>query len=65
MAGQTAIVTGAGSGIGRATARYSPRGGARVVGTGPQPQPLRETVAIHDRLRAIPEWPGCSGAFLK
>jgi hypothetical protein len=36
-----------------------------VVATALQPEPLREPVATRDRLRAIPEWPGCSGAFLK
>ncbi|GAA3851337.1 SDR family oxidoreductase [Saccharothrix violaceirubra] len=39
------IVTGAGSGIGRATARRLAKGGARVVAVGRRPEPLAETAA--------------------
>ena len=45
MAGKTAIVTGAATGIGRATAQLLARRGARVVAAGLQPERLRETVA--------------------
>jgi 3-oxoacyl-[acyl-carrier protein] reductase len=44
VAGKTAIVTGAASGIGRATALLLAERGARVVAAGLQPEALRETV---------------------
>jgi 3-oxoacyl-[acyl-carrier protein] reductase len=44
VAGKTAIVTGAGTGIGRATAQLLAGRGARVVAAGLQPERLRETV---------------------
>jgi 3-oxoacyl-[acyl-carrier protein] reductase len=44
LAGKTAIVTGAGTGIGRATAQLLAQRGARVVAVGLQPERLRETV---------------------
>jgi 3-oxoacyl-[acyl-carrier protein] reductase len=44
VAGKTAIVTGAGTGIGRATAHLLAERGARVVAAGLQPDRLRETV---------------------
>ena len=45
VAGKTAIVTGAGTGIGRATAQLLAERGARVVAAGLQPDRLNETVA--------------------
>jgi 3-oxoacyl-[acyl-carrier protein] reductase len=44
VAGKTAIVTGAGTGIGRATAQLLAQRGARVVAAGLQPDRLHETV---------------------
>src|ERR1700749_3042538 len=44
VAGKTAIVTGAATGIGAATAKLLAERGARVLATGLQPQALRETV---------------------
>jgi 3-oxoacyl-[acyl-carrier protein] reductase len=45
VAGKTAIVTGAATGIGAATARLLAVRGARVLAVGLQPDALRETVA--------------------
>jgi 3-oxoacyl-[acyl-carrier protein] reductase len=45
VAGRTAIVTGAGTGIGRATAQLLAERGAKVVAAGLQPDKLDETVA--------------------
>jgi 3-oxoacyl-[acyl-carrier protein] reductase len=45
VAGQTAIVTGAATGIGRATAQLLAARGARVVAAGLQPERLQETVS--------------------
>jgi 3-oxoacyl-[acyl-carrier protein] reductase len=45
VAGKTAIVTGAATGIGAATARLLAARGARVLAAGLQPEALRETVA--------------------
>ena len=49
VAGKTAVVTGAASGIGRATARLLAERGARVVATGLQPEQLR---AVADEIVA-------------
>jgi 3-oxoacyl-[acyl-carrier protein] reductase len=45
VAGKTAIVTGAATGIGAATARLLAERGARVLAVGLQPDALRDTVA--------------------
>ena len=45
VTGKTAVVTGAATGIGRATAELLAARGARVVAAGLQPELLRETVA--------------------
>ena len=45
MAGKTAIVTGAATGIGAATAALLAARGARVLAAGLQPEALRESVA--------------------
>src|SRR3954452_24596242 len=44
--GQVAVVTGGGSGMGRAMARESARLGAAVVVAGRRPEPLQETVGM-------------------
>ncbi|MFH9083284.1 SDR family NAD(P)-dependent oxidoreductase [Streptomyces sp. NPDC017673] len=46
FSGRTALVTGAGSGIGRGVALALAREGARVVVAGRRPDPLHETVAL-------------------
>ncbi|MDG6106232.1 SDR family oxidoreductase [Dactylosporangium aurantiacum] len=47
-------VTGAGSGIGRATARAFADDGAHVVAIGRRSEPLRETAAGHCRITPLP-----------
>ena len=49
LAGQVVWVTGAGTGIGRATALAFAQGGARVVLTGRRPDMLAETAALIER----------------
>ncbi|AYG85082.1 Aklaviketone reductase DauE [Streptomyces hundungensis] len=46
-------VTGAGTGIGRATARVFAAEGAHVVAIGRRPEPLKETAAGHDRIMPL------------
>jgi NAD(P)-dependent dehydrogenase (short-subunit alcohol dehydrogenase family) len=46
-------VTGAGTGIGRATARAFAAEGAHVVAIGRRADPLKETVARHDRITPL------------
>ncbi|WP_329239878.1 SDR family oxidoreductase [Streptomyces canus] len=48
FSGQVAIVTGAGSGIGRATAVAFARAGAHVLGVGRREGPLKETASAHE-----------------
>lgn len=47
------VVTGAGTGIGRATARMFAAEGARVVVVGRRPEPLAETAEGHDRIHPL------------
>ena len=48
------VVTGAGTGIGRATARTFAGEGAHVLAVGRRPGPLRETADGDDRVRPLP-----------
>ena len=48
LKGRTALVTGAGNGLGRAIARSLTAAGARVVLTGRHAEPLRETASLVD-----------------
>lgn len=53
FSGQVVIVTGGGSGIGRATALAFARRGASVLITGRRPEPLRETASSGANIKAI------------
>lgn len=54
VGGKTVIVTGAGSGIGRAIARAFLQQGARVVVTGRREAPLHETVSVGGESLVVP-----------
>ncbi|MEU8343513.1 SDR family oxidoreductase [Spirillospora sp. NPDC048832] len=51
---RVAVVTGAGTGIGRATARMFAAEGTRVVVVGRRAEPLAETAAGHDLIHPLP-----------
>ncbi|MCF3961645.1 SDR family NAD(P)-dependent oxidoreductase [Streptomyces fuscigenes] len=53
LAGQVAIVTGAGSGIGRATALAFAGAGAHVLGVGRREEPLKETAAAGENIEVL------------
>ena len=55
LAGQVAVVSGGGSGIGRATALELAACGAHVVVCGRRPEPLAETAALADGGRCTAE----------
>ncbi|MFE2140789.1 SDR family NAD(P)-dependent oxidoreductase [Streptomyces sp. NPDC059456] len=52
--GRVVAVTGAGSGIGRATAHAFAAEGAHVIAVGRRSDPLGETAAGHDRITPLP-----------
>ncbi|MFJ2950768.1 SDR family NAD(P)-dependent oxidoreductase [Streptomyces sp. NPDC087226] len=54
FSGQVVIVTGAGTGIGRATAIAFAEAGARVLGVGRREEPLKETAAAHGHIDVLP-----------
>jgi len=53
FAGHVAIVTGAGSGIGRATAAAFAEAGAHVLGVGRREEPLKETAALNSNIDVL------------
>ncbi|ASO19360.1 NAD(P)-dependent dehydrogenase (short-subunit alcohol dehydrogenase family) [Actinoalloteichus hoggarensis] len=53
FAGQSVIVTGAGSGIGRSAARAFAMRGARVLAVGRRPEPLAETADGHPTIHPL------------
>ena len=53
LAGKVVIVTGAGSGIGRASARAFSSAGAHVLGVGRRPNALEETAAGHPGIATL------------
>ncbi|MEU7727393.1 SDR family oxidoreductase [Streptomyces sp. NPDC040724] len=54
QSGRVVLVTGAGTGIGRATARAFAAAGDRVVAVGRRAEPLAETAAGYDRVTPLP-----------
>lgn len=50
LEGKVAILTGSGSGLGRATALIMARGGADIVAVGRRPDPLQKTVEMVEEL---------------
>ncbi|MGW3248767.1 SDR family NAD(P)-dependent oxidoreductase [Streptomyces sp. NPDC001070] len=54
FSGSVAIVTGAGSGIGRATAIALAESGAQVLGVGRREEALKETARAHSRIAILP-----------
>jgi citronellol/citronellal dehydrogenase len=55
LEGQVCVVSGAGTGLGKATALELARLGATVVGCGRRPEPLEETAAEIERLGGVAE----------
>ncbi|KOG75886.1 MULTISPECIES: SDR family NAD(P)-dependent oxidoreductase [Streptomyces] len=53
FSGHVAIVTGAGSGIGRATAIAFAEAGAHVLGVGRREEPLKEMAGAHDNIEFL------------
>ncbi|MEV6923881.1 SDR family oxidoreductase [Dactylosporangium sp. NPDC051485] len=53
QAGRVVVITGAGTGIGRATARAFAAEGAHVLAVGRRVEPLNETAAGHDRITPL------------
>ncbi|RNG26953.1 SDR family NAD(P)-dependent oxidoreductase [Streptomyces botrytidirepellens] len=53
QSGRTVVVTGAGTGIGRATARAFAAEGAQVLAVGRRAEPLHETAAGHPRITPL------------
>ncbi|MFJ5270788.1 SDR family NAD(P)-dependent oxidoreductase [Streptomyces sp. NPDC088358] len=53
FSGHVAIVTGAGTGIGRATAVAFAEAGAHVLGVGRREEPLKETAAAHADIEVL------------
>ncbi|HEX5598352.1 MAG TPA: glucose 1-dehydrogenase [Micromonosporaceae bacterium] len=59
FSGQVALVTGGGSGIGRAIALEYARNGGTVVVLGRRAEPLQETVQLAEKLGAVADFIAC------